>query len=87
VNLASAVFGALAVAMLFGVGYRLSRSIAASALGAIAFGVSGYLEPGLIAEVYTLHVSVVALVLFVLLLWRDKRRDRYLLLAAFLIGL
>ncbi len=88
VNLASAVFGALAVALLFGVGYWLSRSIAASALGAIAFGVSGlFWSQAVIAEVYTLHVLFVALDLFVLLLWRDKRRDRYLLLAAFLIGL
>jgi 4-amino-4-deoxy-L-arabinose transferase-like glycosyltransferase len=88
VNLASAVFGALAVVLLFGVGYRLSRSIAASALGAIAFGVSGlFWSQAVIAEVYTLHVLFLAIVLFVLLLWRNDRRDRYLLLAAFLIGL
>lgn len=88
VNLASAVFGAAAVALLFGVGYRLSRSLVASALGAVAFGVSGlFWSQALIAEVYTLHVMFVALVLFVLVLWRDERRDRYLLLAAFLIGL
>ena len=64
------------------------RVVAAAALGAVAFGVSGlFWSQALIAEVYTLHVLLLALVLFVLLLWREGRRDRYLLLAAFLTGL
>ncbi len=88
VNLASAVFGALAVALLYAVGYGLSRRIAAAVVGAAAFGVSGlFWSQTVIAEVYTLHVLFLALAVFVLLVWRDRREDKYLLLAAFLIGL
>jgi hypothetical protein len=88
VNLASAVFGAVAVALLFGVGYRLSRGIVAAAIGALAFGVSGlFWSQAIIAEVYTLHILFLAFVLFILLLWRERRQDRYLLLGAFVIGL
>jgi hypothetical protein len=39
------------------------------------------------AEVYTLNALFVALTLLALLLWRERRRDRYLLLSAFLVGL
>lgn len=88
VNLASAVFGAGAVALLFGVGFQLGRGVVAAAVGALAFAVSGlFWSQAVIAEVYTLHILFVALVPFVLLLWREKRQDRYLLLAAFLVGL
>jgi hypothetical protein len=40
-----------------------------------------------IAEVYTFETLLVALVIFVVLLWRDRRDGRYLLLSAFLVGL
>jgi len=40
-----------------------------------------------ISEVYTLEALLVALVILVLLLWRDRRDERYLLLSAFLVGL
>ena len=40
-----------------------------------------------IAEVYTLHVLFLATALLVLLVWRERREDKYLLLAAFTIGL
>ena len=44
-------------------------------------------EQSVIAEVYTLNALFIGLSIFVLLLWRDTRRDRYLLLWAFLVGL
>lgn len=88
VNLSSAVFGAGAVALLYATGFRLSGRIPAAAIGAVAFGVSGlFWSQAVIAEVYTLHILFLALNLFVLLVWREKRQDRYLLLIAFLIGL
>jgi hypothetical protein len=40
-----------------------------------------------IAEVYTLNALLVAVTVVVLLLWREHRKDRYLLLSAFLVGL
>jgi Protein of unknown function (DUF2723) len=68
VNLASAVFGALAVVAVFFVGLALSSRIVAAAVGALAFGVSGlFWSQAVIAEVYTLNVLFVALVVLVLL--------------------
>ena len=88
VNLASAVFGAVAVFLVFLVGLRLSGRVWAAAVGALAFGVGDtYWSQSILAEVYTLNAVFVALILLVLFVWRDTRRDRYLLLAAFLMGL
>ena len=88
VNLASAVFGATAVFLLFFAGWRLSGRIWAVAAGSLAFAVGNiFWSQAVIAEVYTLNTLFVAAIVFVLLLWRDKRRDRYLLAAAFLMGL
>ncbi|QIN80863.1 DUF2723 domain-containing protein [Rubrobacter marinus] len=88
VNLASAVFGALAVAGLYAVGLRLGGSVVAAAFGALAFGTSPlFWSQAVIAEVYTLHVLFLALAFVVLLMWREKREDGYLLLAAVVLGL
>lgn len=88
VNLLSAVMGAVAVALLFLVGYRLSGSVIAAAVGSLAFGVGDtFWSQAVIAEVYTLNAVFICLVLLTLLLWRDTGRDRYLLGAAFLMGL
>jgi hypothetical protein len=38
------------------------------------------------AEVYTLNALLVAITILALLVWRERRRDRYLLLCAFLVG-
>ena len=88
VNLASAVFGALAVAALHFLGLRLGGGIVAAFVGALAFGTSPlFWSQAVIAEIYTLHVLFLALVFLVLLLWRETREDGYLLLAAGVIGL
>ena len=88
VNLASAVFGATAVSLLFFAGLRLSGRIWAAAIGSLAFAVGNtFWSQAVIAEVYTLNAAFVSLVVLALLLWRDTRKDRYLLAAAFFIGL
>jgi Protein of unknown function (DUF2723) len=88
VNLASAVYAALAVLAVFAGGYVLSRRVAAAAAAALAFGVGETLwSQAVIAEVYTLNTLFVALTLLVLLLWRERGEERYLLLCAFLVGL
>ena len=88
VNLASAVFGALAVTVLYTLCRRLGAERLASAVGTLAFGLSvTFWSQAVIAEVYTLHVLLTVLFLLVLLVWRGRRSDRYLLLAAFLGGL
>src|ERR687894_265629 len=88
VNLASAVYGVAAVLLVYLAGLRLARRAVAAAAGALAFGLSGaFWSQAVIAEVYTFEALLVALVIFVLLLWRDRREGRYLLLSAFLVGL
>ena len=88
VNLASATYGALAVGIVFGAGYLLSRRIVAAAVAAVAFGLGGAIwSQAVIAEVYTMNALLISLTLVSLLLWRDRGRDRYLLLAAFLCGI
>lgn len=87
-NLASAVYGACAVVGIYAVGLRLSGGAVAAAVGALALGVSPlFWSQAVIAEVYTLNALFISAVVYVLLLWRDRRNDRYLLLAAFLMGL
>ncbi|QIN81396.1 DUF2723 domain-containing protein [Rubrobacter tropicus] len=88
VNLASAAYAALAVGVVFGAGYLLSRRVVAAAVAAVAFGLGGAIwSQAVIAEVYTMNALFIALTLVCLLLWRDRERDRYLLLAALLCGL
>ena len=88
VNLASAVYGIAAVLVAYLAGLRLGGRIVAAAAGALAFGLSGaFWSQAVIAEVYTFEALLVALVILVLLLWRDRREGRYLLLCAFLVGL
>ena len=87
-NLASAAYAALAVLAAFASGCLLGRRVAAAAAAALAFGVGVTLwSQAVIAEVYTLNALLITLTLLTLLLWRERRRDRYLLLCAFLVGL
>ncbi|MEJ7814427.1 MAG: DUF2723 domain-containing protein [Rubrobacter sp.] len=88
VNLASAVYGVAAVLVVYLAGLRLGGRAVAAATGALAFGLSGaFWSQAVIAEVYTFEALLVALVILFLLVWRDRRDGRYLLLCAFLIGL
>jgi len=88
VNLGSAVYAALAVIVVYRAGLLLSKRIVAAAAGALAFGLGAALwSQAVIAEVYTLNALLVSVTIVVLLLWRERHRDSYLLLSAFLVGL
>ena len=88
VNLASAVFGAAAVFFVFVVCRQITGRVLPSVAAAALLAVSQtFWEQSVIAEVYTLHALFVALAISVLLLWRNTRQDRYLLLWAFIVGL
>ena len=88
VNLGSAVYTALSVMAVYAAGLLLSRRVVAAASGALAFGLGTALwSQAVIAEVYTLNALLVSVTIVVLLLWHERRKDRYLLLAAFLVGL
>jgi hypothetical protein len=88
VNLASAVYGVLAVVAVYWAGLLLSRRVVAAAAGALAFGFSDALwSQAVIAEVYSLNALFVALVIGLLLLWRNRREDRILIAVSSLAGL
>lgn len=88
INLASAVYAAAAIFVLFLVAHLLTGRVLASAAAALLFGVSpAFWSQAVIAEVYTLNALLIALVLLALLHWHRKRRDRSLLAAALLSGL
>jgi hypothetical protein len=88
INVASAVYGVAAVLVVYLAGLRLCRRAVAAAAGALAFGLSGaFWGQAVISEVYTLEALLVAIVILALLVWRDTRAERYLLLSAFLVGL
>jgi 4-amino-4-deoxy-L-arabinose transferase-like glycosyltransferase len=88
VNLASAVYGVATVSVVYTLGLRLGGRIVAAAAGALAFGVSEtFWSQATIAEVYTLNVLFISLVILSLHLWRESCKDSYLLLGAFLAGL
>ena len=88
VNLASAVFAALAALAVYAVGYLVTRRVFPAAAGALTFGLGTTLwSQAVIAEVYTLNALLISLTLLALLRWKAVRRDRYLLLAAFGGGL
>ncbi|MGH3090386.1 MAG: protein O-mannosyl-transferase family [Rubrobacteraceae bacterium] len=86
-NLSSAAYAASAVGMVYVAGYLLSRKVIAAAVGALAFGFGTTLwSQAVMAEVYPLNAVLVMLPIIALLVWRETRRDRYLLFACFLMG-
>lgn len=90
-NLASAVYAAVTVFLVFVAGYLLSRRVVAAFAAALAFGLGGtYWSQAVIAEIYTLNTLLIMLPVITLILWRERRErprsDRYLLLACFLMG-
>ena len=88
VSLASAVYGVAAMLIVYLVGLRLGGRAVAAAAGALAFALCAtFWSQAVIPEVYTLEALLVALVILVLLVWRDRRDERYLLIIAFLLGL
>src|SRR5215207_6151114 len=87
-NLSSAVYAAAAVLLVYLLCLRLTRRVVPSCVGALLFGLSrDFWSHAVITEVYTLNALFVALVIFLLLHWRDTRDDRPLLLACFSMGL
>jgi hypothetical protein len=88
VNLSSAVFASATVLLVYLLCLRLTKRVVPSCVAALLFGLSrAFWSQAVITEVYTLNALFVALVIFLLLLWRDTREDRHLLLACFSMGL
>ncbi|CAN5799856.1 hypothetical protein BH23ACT11_BH23ACT11_19640 [soil metagenome] len=88
VNLASAVFGAAAVFTVFVVSRQITGRVLPSVAAATLLAVSQtFWEQSVIAEVYTMHAFFIGLAISILLVWRQTRQDRYLLIWAFVVGL
>lgn len=92
VNLASATYGALAALIVYLTSLRLVGrnlvSVAASALGALAFAATPLLwSQSVVTEVYTLNALLLAATFYAFLLWRDSRKEWHLLLAGLFTGL
>ena len=89
-NLESALFGALAVAMVYRCARQIGTSRIAAAIGAAALGVSqAFWLHSVIAEVYSANAFFLAATLSFLLEWGVKQQWRYLgaALVVFAIGL
>jgi len=88
INLSSAVFAATTVLLVYLLCLRLTKCVVPSCVAALLFGLSrDFWSQAVITEVYALNALFVALVIFALLIWRDTRDDRHLLLASFSMGL
>lgn len=87
-NLMSAFFGALAVALLFRLLLKLIHrplpSLAASLLLAYSFF---FWSAAVMAEVYTLHITLLAALILSVLTWQERRTAKWLYLVALLYGL
>ncbi len=88
VNCMSAFFGATTVFVVILIVIRLTRSHLAGLGGGLSLAFSReFWEQSVIAEVYQLNAFFFALCILLLLLWRESRRDRWLLWFALMYGL
>jgi hypothetical protein len=90
VNFESAVFGALAVTMVYRCGRQLGTSRLAAGVGAASLCVShGFWLHSVVAEVYTANAFFLAATLSLLIDWKRRQEWRYLAAASvvFTIGL
>ena len=83
VNLFSALCAVVALLLVLATLRRLGCRPAVGVPVAAAFGLlPAFWSHAVVAEVYTLHVALVAAVLWALLTWQDRRQRRWLLAAA-----
>lgn len=88
VNLSSAVYGAVALFLLYWLIYKITESRMASTIGTLAFAVSqAFWSQALIAEVYTMNAMFITAVSLALVSWWRGRDDKVLVLASLLTGL
>ena len=74
INLMSAVFGAVTVALVFLCGRRAGAGRFASAVGSFGLACGPlFWSPAVVAEVYTLHTALLAAILLSLLSWAHTR--------------
>ncbi|MBI2305484.1 MAG: DUF2723 domain-containing protein [Chloroflexi bacterium] len=88
VTLSAALFAALALVVVFLLVNYLTRSLLASLLATVALALSHtFWTYAVVPKNYSLNSLMLASMIFLLLLWRDKRRSWHLYAFAFLFGL
>jgi len=88
VNFATALLGAVGIALLYLVYKGISRNRIAAVVAALTFAFSAtFWDQTTEAEVYTLHVCFAAAIVLIVLAWRRSRSDRWLYLLAWVIGI
>jgi hypothetical protein len=87
-NLMSAFFGALAILFLYQLLLKLTGRTALSLGSSLLLAFSYFLwTASVMAEVYTLHLFLMAALVLVALEWQEKRDDKWLHVLALLFGL
>ncbi len=88
VTLLSCIAGALAVMLVYFCLLKLTRKLVISIVGAGVFAFSyTHFRVSQIADVYSLYVFFAALVVLILLIWRETKKSFHLYLGAFVYGL
>jgi len=89
VGLLSVVCGAACVAVVYAIGVRISRSVAAATVGALALAFHPlFWQWSIVAEVFALHAVLASIVVYCALRWSDRPAEvRWLYGAAFAAGL
>ena len=88
VNIMSAFFGALTVAILYLFLKKLTKQTIIAVVGSLLFAFSDiFWSQSIRAEVYTLCFFFVILISYLFLIWDEKQEDKYLYWISFLYGL
>ncbi|GAP05901.1 4-amino-4-deoxy-L-arabinose transferase [Anaerolinea thermolimosa] len=88
VNLLSAIMASLTLVFMFAIGRNLGAGRLASLAGPVALGISFiFWWHAVIAEVYTAGAAFLSAVLWLVLLWKNTGKVRFLFLAGLLGGL
>ncbi|MEA3494089.1 MAG: DUF2723 domain-containing protein [Candidatus Margulisiibacteriota bacterium] len=88
VNLLSAFFASLTVWLTYLISLKLTRNIIAGVLSALALAFSLFFwKLAVVAEVFQLNAFFAALLIYIIIIWAEKREIRFLYLFSFIYGL
>ncbi len=88
VNLVSAVFGALTVFLLFLIVHQVTKNKVAAFGSSLVMAFSQlFWSQSIVAEVYTLNTFFTLLIIYLLILWKETKDQKYLLYFALSFGL
>jgi Protein O-mannosyl-transferase TMEM260-like len=88
VNLMSAFFASITVSLTYLIGFKLTKNQIAAIVSALLLAFAPFFwSLALVAEVFQLNVFFAALLIYILILWRERREFYLLLLLSFIAGL